>query len=86
MIKFDNFVLLMAKDDENGEMKPNAVIRFLTGEEGEEKRFEHVLSDEESMHYYSLIEHYLEDMIKLGVKELVKDFEGNIKSLEEEIE
>lgn len=85
MIKFDNFVIVMAKNDESGEMIPNVVIRFLTGEEGKEKRFEHVLTDEESVGVLMSINPQIDDLIKLGIKELVKDFEGNIKSLEEEI-
>lgn len=84
-IVFDNFIVVMAKNDKSGEMIPNVVIRFLTGEEGKEKRFEHVLTDEESEEVLESIKPQLNDLIKLGVKELVKDFEGNIKSLEEEI-
>ena len=85
MIKFDNLVVVMAKSEEGEEMIPNVVIRFLTGEEGEEKRFEHVLTYEESAGVMKSIKTEIDGLIKLGVKELVKDFEGNIKSLEEEI-
>ena len=85
MIKFDNFVVIMTKDDSTGEMIPNAVVRFLTGEEGKEKRFEHVLSDEESVLLFERLKSEVDDLIKLGVKELVKDFEGNIESLQEDI-
>lgn len=84
MIKFDNFVVVMAKNDE-GESVPNMVVRFLTGEAGKEKKFEHVLSDEESVKIFANLKPQIDDLIRLGVRELVKDFEGNIKSLEEEL-
>ncbi len=83
-IKFDNFVIMMAKG-KGEDIIPHAAIRFLTGKKGKEKRFEHTFTDKESIEILETLRPHFDEFVKAGVIKLVEDFEDNIKGLKGDI-